>query len=139
MMKNENTNPFKVPPGYFDSLEQTLMDKTKKSPQQLQGFKTPEGYFEDLEKEILTNLKDPKLLSNKNIKISLFGIVTLAACFAIIFSISTPKNSLTVEINDTLFEASNENYFLENMDSFDILSMLEDNEIEILPTISIEP
>ena len=44
-----------------------------------------------------------------------------------------------MEINDQVFEEYNETYYLDNMDSFDILSMLEDNEIETLPTISIEP
>ena len=137
-MKNENKNPFKVPPGYFDSLEQILIDKTK-NPQQIHGFSTPEKYFEALEDEILSNLEDPKLFPSKNLKLTLLGVATLAASFAIILSIFTKENSLSVEINDQVLEEYNETYYLDNMDSFDILSMLEDNEIETLPTISIEP
>ena len=138
MMKNKNKNPFKVPPGYFDSLEQVLIDKTK-NPQQLHGFTTPENYFGALEDEILSNLKNHKLFPSKNLRITLLGVATLAASLAIILSIFTKKNSLFVEINDQVFEEYNETYYLDNMDSFDILSMLEDNEIETLPTISIEP
>ena len=67
------------------------------------------------------------------------GVATLAASLAIILTIFTKKKSLFVEINDQVFEEYNETYYLDNMDSFDILSMLEDNEIETLPTISIEP
>ncbi len=48
-------NPFKVPKGYFEKLEEELCN-SEDSISKLNPFSTPENYFEDLEKKILQEL-----------------------------------------------------------------------------------
>jgi hypothetical protein len=44
--------------------------------------------------------------------------------------ILTPKENLQPTIEEQALNDFVENYYLENMDSYEILSMIEDNEIE---------
>ena len=45
-------NPFKVPKGYFEKLEEELCN-SEDSISKLNPFSTPEYYFEDLEKTLV--------------------------------------------------------------------------------------
>ena len=59
-MKYKNHNPFMVPKGYFNILEEKLLKKTKIN-LNAYGYKTPKNYLNELEKEILKkNLKNFK-------------------------------------------------------------------------------
>jgi hypothetical protein len=51
-MKYKNNNPFKVPKGYFNILEEKLLKKTKIN-LNAYGYKIPKNYLNELEKEII--------------------------------------------------------------------------------------
>jgi uncharacterized membrane protein len=67
--------------------------------------------------------------------------LTAAACLALYFSINTtPNQTIISEKNsEQAFEDFIENYYLEDRDSYDILSLLEETEIETALTFNSKP
>ena len=121
-------NPFKVPKGYFEKLEEELCN-SEDSISKLNPFSTPEHYFEDLEKKILQEVVTSSPTSKRSSNNLIYGFIASAA--AILFLIGLFEQPATVEIEKE--QALNdfiESYYLEDFDSYEILSMMEDNEIE---------
>ena len=133
MMKTKKRNPFKVPKGYFNSLEKSLLKKTQVD-FNASGYKTPNNYFNELEKEIFKkNLKISKLNNSKIFKRALLTFSGIAAS-TIIFYIITPPYSVppkSYAIQDReVFEDFIETYYIEDFESYEIFSMLDENEIQ---------
>jgi len=121
------SNPFKIPKNYFQELEYLLIEKTKTTSVK-NNLSTPKDYFNTLEKEILKEIYPEKksLFNVKRIIISLTGI---AASFLILFIFNTFETPKTIT-EDQAFNDYLESYYLENLDSYEMLSMIEDSEIE---------
>ena len=125
-------NQFKVPIGYFDDLEEILLKKTKNN-YNAYGFKTPEVYFNKLEVDIIKKTIETKKVSNKKIENSLLGfmVATIATvCIMLYFTFSPSSGTLVKLKKENAFDEYIETYYLEDLNSFEILSMLEDSEIE---------
>jgi len=128
-MESKNNNPFKVPNGYFETLEKKLLEKTKTN-YNAYGFKTPKGYFDQLERNILVKTIPQKVLNNKTLKRILFGISSVAASLLLYYNITNSNDPLVADNGGQAFEEYLENYYLEDLNSYEILSMLDDTEIE---------
>ena len=127
-MKTKKRNPFKVPKGYFNSLEKSLLKKTQVD-FNASGYKTPNNYFNELEKEIFKKtLKISKLNNSKIFKRALLTFSGIAASTIIFYIITTPK-SYAIQDKE-VFEDFIETYYLEDFESYEIFSMLDENEIQ---------
>ncbi|HKL36079.1 MAG TPA: hypothetical protein VJ899_07300 [Salegentibacter sp.] len=97
-MKKEKAsyNPksgFKTPSGYFEGLENKLLEKMKLSEtlgeKKSAGFKAPEGYFDGLEDELLekVNKDEPKVrkLVTKEVFLYAASIAAMVIAFASTF------------------------------------------------------
>ena len=123
---NKN-NPFKIPENYFQELEYLLIENTKNTSVK-NNLSTPKDYFNTLEKEILKEVyPEKKSLSNfRKIIISLTGI---AASLSILFILNTFEAPKKIT-EDQAFNDYLESYYLEDLDSYEMLSMIENSEIE---------
>ena len=130
------SNPFKIPKNYFQELEYLLIEKTKTTSVK-NNLSTPKDYFNTLEKEILKEIYPEKksLFNVKRIIISLTGI---AASFLILFIFNTFETPKTIT-EDQAFNDYLESYYLENLDSYEMLSMIEDSEIEKIVNSTLIP
>lgn len=125
-MTDFNTNnPFKIPDNYFEELENTLLN-TPKTSSKNPGFKTPKGYFKTLENVLVEKNTKPSL----NVPRKLILAFTSIAAIMLLMLTLTPEENLQPTIEEQALNDFVENYYLENMDSYEILSMIEDNEIE---------
>ncbi|WP_339609731.1 hypothetical protein [uncultured Planktosalinus sp.] len=107
---------FRTPEGYFDNLEAELFATvTERSIMQEEiPFKVPENYFETLPKII-----EAKTISQKkqSTVISLFSkksmryAVSIAAVFAVLFSVVIFQSNLILKPNESLSEVS---YYIED-------------------------
>jgi hypothetical protein len=123
---NKN-NPFKIPENYLQELEYLLIENTKNKSVK-NNLSTPKDYFNTLEKEILKEVyPEKKSLSNvRKIIISLTGIAASLSILFILNTFETPKKIT----EDQAFNDYLESYYLEDLDSYEMLSMIENSEIE---------
>ena len=137
-MKYKNNNPFKVPKGYFNILEEKLLEKTKINLNAC-GYKTPKDYFNKLEKEIIKKtFKISKRKNNKKLKSSLLALTGVAASITLFFNIFSSKDLIIIE-KEEIFEDFVESYYLEELNTYEILSMLDENNIETTLIYSPKP
>lgn len=129
------SNPFKIPKNYFQELEYLLIEKTKTTSVK-NNLSTPKDYFNILEKEILIKIYPEKksLFNVKRIIISLTGI---AASFLILFIFNTFETPKTIT-EDQAFNDYLESYYLEDLDSYEMLSMIENSEIDKIVNSSLK-
>lgn len=118
-------NPFNIPENYFEELENTLLN-TPKTSSKNPGFKTPKGYFETLENVLVEKNAKPSL----NAPRKLIMVITSLAAIMLLMLTLVPKENPLPTIEEQTLNDFVESYYLENMDSYEILSMIEDNEIE---------
>ncbi len=135
-MKNrdKHKNPFKTPDGYFDSLEDQIM-QTAKSPlssiSKEEVFKTPDNYFENFEVRLPEKIdvkKETKVIGLGAYKKHIYTISAIAAVIAVIILLQIPK-ATTLSFDDI---ASNdiEEYYINNKNfNFSALEMA--NELEL--------
>ena len=141
-MKIKNRNPFKVPKGYFNSLEKSLLKKNQVN-FNASGFKIPKNYFNELEKEIFKKtIKISKLNNSKILKRALLTFSGIAASIIMFYIITTPYSvtpkSYAIQDKE-VFEDFIENYYLEDFESYEIFSMLDENEIQATLVYSSKP
>lgn len=130
---------FKVPDGYFDRLEDRLMDKvTEPLPSEKSGlpgnnpFKVPDNYFETFESRLLEKIepetKRSKVISLFN-KESLYYVAGVAAVFVAILTtfLTTQPEPLTW---DSLDMAIMEDYIHERMEysTGDVSQVLDEGD-----------
>ena len=137
-MKYKKHNPFMVPKGYFNILEEKLLKKTKIN-LNAYGYKTPKDYFKKLEKEIIKKtFKISKRKNNKKLKGSLLALTGVAASITLFFNIFSSKDPIIIE-KEEIFEDFVESYYLEELNTYEILSMLDENNIETTLKYSPKP
>ena len=129
-------NLFKIPGNYFQELEHSLIENAKAIKVE-KSLSTPKNYFNTLEKEILKKIYPEKkpLFNVRRITIS---FTSIAASFLILF-ILNPFEATKTMTEDQAFNNYLESYYLEDLDSYEMLSMIEDSEIEKIVNISIKP
>ena len=129
-------NLFKIPGNYFQELEHSLIENAKAIKVE-KSLSTPKNYFNTLEKEILKKIYPEKkpLFNVRRITIS---FTSIAASFLILF-ILNPFEATKTMTEDQAFNNYLESYYLEDLDSYEMLSMIEDSEIEKIVNTSIKP
>ncbi|MAC93445.1 MAG: hypothetical protein CMC01_07065 [Flavobacteriaceae bacterium] len=122
-------NPFKIPEEYFDELEEQFCN-SEDFISKINPFNSPLNYFEDLETSLLKAL-DLKSPTNK--KVSKKLILQFISAAAIILLVSTIFLVRQKEITnkDQALNDFIENYYLEDFDSYKILSMMDESEIDL--------
>ncbi len=125
--KIKNTG-FKTPDGYFDDLEDSIMDQIKlKGKIDNSGFKTPDKYFDSLEDRILDKVKTQPRVISLFTKRSLLYASSIAAAILILFGIFFNNDELSF---DDLEIATIENYlYEEDIDSYEIASLFTEEEL----------
>ena len=129
-------NPFKIPENYFQELEYLLTENTENINVK-NNLSTPKGYFNLLEEEILKEIY-PEKKSLSNVRKITFSITSIAASFLILFVFNTFEAPKTMT-EDQAFNDYLESYYLEDLDSYEMLSMIEDSEIEKIVNTSLKP
>jgi hypothetical protein len=120
--------PFKTPRGYFDDLEEQLCN-SEDAISKLNPFSVPEHYFENLESSIpvVSNLETA---ANKKIpKNLILQLTSVAAVIIVAVTIIQIDKTGKIKKEQALNEFI-ENYYLEDLDSYEMLSMMEESEIE---------
>ena len=137
-MKYKNHNPFQVPKGYFNILEEKLLKKTKIN-LNAYGYNIPKDYFNKLEKEIIKKTyKISKRKNNKKLKGSLLALTGIAVSISLFYNILLSKKPIIIE-KEEIFEDFVESYYLEDLNTYEILSMLDENDIETTLKYSPKP
>ena len=138
-MKYKKHNTFMVPKGYFIILEEKLLKKTKIN-LNAYGYKIPKNYLNELEKEIIkkTSKKISKRKNNKNLKSSILALTGIAVSITLFYNIFSSEVPIIIE-KEEVFEDFVESYYLEDLNTYEILSMLEENDIETTLKYSPKP
>jgi hypothetical protein len=125
MINLRQKNPFKIPERYFDELEDQICN-SEDLISKLNPFSLPEVYFENLESSLLMTTKISNSSSKKTSKNLILQFTSLAAAILLIASIfqisTTEKIKKDQALNDFI-----ENYYLEDFDSYEMLTMMEEN------------
>ena len=122
-------NPFKIPEEYFDELEEQFCN-SEDFISKLNPFNSPLNYFNNLESSLLKAL-DLKNQTNKKVsKKLILQFISVAATILLVSTIflmsQKEKTDKDQALNDFI-----ENYYLEDFDSYKILSMMDDGEIDL--------
>ena len=126
-MTNQSKNPFKLPKGYFYFLEKEILIKTKTNFSGY-GFKTPKSYFKNLEKDIIEKiLGKNNFYINRNYKY-LFSSLFIAVSIFLYYSLSISSETLIIKENKISFDDYIENYYIDDLNSYEIISMLDEDE-----------
>ena len=121
-------NPFEVPKGYFEKLEEELCN-SEDSISKLNPFSTPEYYFEDLEKTLVEEVAGISTTSKRSSNNLIYSFMATAAAILILIGLFEQPATIEIEKEQALNDFI-ESYYLEDFDSYEMLSMMEDNEIE---------
>jgi len=121
-------NPFEVPKGYFEKLEEELCN-SEDSISKLNPFSTPEYYFEDLEKTLVEEVAGISTTSKRSSNNLIYSFMATAAAILILIGLFEQPATVEIEKEQALNDFI-ESYYLEDFDSYEMLSMMEDNEIE---------
>ena len=123
---NKN-NPFKIPENYFQKLEYLLIENTKNTSVK-NNLSIPKDYFNTLENEILKEIY-PEKKSLSNVRKIIISFTSIAASLSILFILNTFEVPKKIT-EDQAFNDYLESYYLEDLDSYEMLSMIENSEIE---------
>ena len=127
-MTNKSKNPFKLPKGYFSFLEEEILIKTKTNFSGY-GFKTPKSYFKNLEKNIIEKtFGKNNFYINTNYKY-LFSSLFIAISIFLYYNLSISSETLIIKENKISFDDYIENYYIDDLNSYEIISMLDEDEI----------
>ena len=128
-----------VPKGYFNILEEKLLKITKIN-LNAYGYKIPKNYLNELEKEIIkkTSKKISKRKNNKNLKSSILALTGIAVSITLFYNIFSSEVPIIIE-KEEVFEDFVESYYLEDLNTYEILSMLDENDIETTLKYSPKP
>ncbi len=122
---------FKVPSGYFESLEPTIMGRliAETSNKQRDPSVIPHNYFDTIEETVMDRIRNEKInttpirtLNTLKKRKRLIGIISIAASILLLFSIF-PLNSNT-----------NNNYDFSNLSVDEIILWMEQHEEEFSNT-----
>ena len=131
----KKNNPFKIPENYFQVLECLLIENTKTTSVK-NNLSTPKDYFNTLEKEILKKIY-PEKKSLSNVRKIIISFTSIAASLSILFILNTFEAPKKIT-EDQAFNDYLESYYLEDLDSYEMLSMIENSEIEKIVNSSLK-
>jgi hypothetical protein len=130
-LNNIKKTGFKTPKDYFTNLEGHVLDSVKLDDSlkyKDSGFIKPESYLNNLEGIVFDKLKD----ENKNPKVinlfsaqNIFYLTGIAAALLIFFSVYFNSETIT-ELDYQLVD----DYIIEDIDTYELASLLTDEEIE---------
>jgi hypothetical protein len=95
----------------------------------LNPFSTPEYYFEDLEKTLVQKVAGISTTSKRSSNNLIYSFIASAAAILILIGLFEQTYRVEIEKEQALNDFI-ERYYLEDFDSYEMLSMIEDNEIE---------
>ena len=128
-MTTKRKNPFKLPKDYFSFLDKEILKKTKASFKGY-GFHTPKSYLKDLEDDIIKKTIGKNIFYNEiNFKYLLSSLV-IAALIFIFYNLPSNSDILAIKENNITFDDYIENYYVEDLTSYEIISMLDEAEID---------
>ena len=120
--KELNTNRFKIPKEYFDTITIDNIKKTEK-----RGFKVPPNYFKTIDIDLINNTNYlNKIFSLKFKKLALSGVAAIFIIGLFINTFFSDPNSLN---DDEIIEYMN--YELVNFSSSDYVDLFDVNELQI--------
>ena len=122
-------NPFKIPEEYFDELEEKFCN-SEDFISKLNPFNSPLNYFENLVSSLLKAL-DLKNPTNKKVsKKLILQFISVAAIILLVSTIFLMNQKKMIDKNQALNDFI-ENYYLEDFDSYKILSIMDESEIDL--------
>ena len=126
-MTNKRKNPFKLPKGYFSFLEKKVLTKTKTNFSGY-GFKTSKSYFKNLEEDIIEKTIGKNNFYIKRNNKYLLSSILIAASIFLYYSLSISSETLIIKENKISFDDYIENYYIDDLNSYEIISMLDEDE-----------
>ena len=126
-MTNQSKNPFKLPKGYFSFLEKEILIKTKTNFSGY-GFKTSKSYFKNLEEDIIEKTIGKNNFYIKRNNKYLLSSILIAASIFLYYSLSISSETLIIKENKISFDDYIENYYMDDLNSYEIISMLDEDE-----------
>lgn len=127
-MTNQSKNPFKLPKGYFSFLEKEILIKTKTNFSGY-GFKTSKSYFKNLEEDIIEKTIGKNNFYKRRNNKYLLSIILIAASIFLYYNLSISSETLIIKENKISFDDYIENYYINDLNSYEIISMLDEDEI----------
>ena len=122
-------NPFKIPEEYFDELEEQFCN-SEDFISKLNPFNSPLHYFENLESSLLKALDLKNTTYKKVSRRLILQFISVAASILLVSTIFLVSQKEKIEKDEALNDFI-ENYYLEDFDSYKILSMMDDSEIDL--------
>lgn len=126
-MTNKRKNPFKLPKDYFSFLEKEVLIKTKTNFSGY-GFKTSKSYFKNLEEDIIEKTIGKNNFYIKRNNKYLLSSIFIAASIFLYYSLSISSETLIIKENKISFDDYIENYYMDDLNSYEIISMLDEDE-----------
>lgn len=126
-MTNKRKNPFKLPKGYFSFLEKEVLTKTKTNFSGY-GFKTSKSYFKNLEEDIIEKTIGKNNFYKRRNNKYLLSSIFIAASIFLYYSLSISPETLIIKENKISFDDYIENYYINDLNSYEIISMLDEDE-----------
>ena len=126
-MTNKRKNPFKLPKSYFSFLEKEVLIKTKTNFSGY-GFKTSKSYFKNLEEDIIEKTIGKNNFYIKRNNKYLLSSILIAASIFLYYSLSISSETLIIKENKISFDDYIENYYMDDLNSYEIISMLDEDE-----------
>ena len=126
-MTNQRKNPFKLPKGYFSFLEKEVLIKTKTNFSGY-GFKTSKSYFKNLEEDIIEKTFGKNNFYIKRNNKYLLSSIFIAVSIFLYYSLSISSETLIIKENKISFDDYIENYYIDDLNSYEIISMLDEDE-----------
>ena len=126
-MTNKRKNPFKLPKGYFSFLEKEVLTKTKTNFSGY-GFKTSKSYFKNLEEDIIEKTIGKNNFYKRRNNKYLLSSIFIAASIFLYYSLSISSETLIIKENKISFDDYIENYYIDDLNSYEIISMLDEDE-----------
>jgi len=127
-LKNIKQSGFKAPKGYFENLEESLLNASELNIDiKDSGFKVPENYFETLDDIILSKISnntETKVISLFSKKIVIASL-SIAASILLLFNLSIFKPQTTIDSID--IETLESFVFNEELESSDIASLISND------------
>ncbi|MDB4292146.1 hypothetical protein N9954_01975 [Maribacter sp.] len=137
MKESDKKNSFKVPEGYFENLNDRLMDGLSEERPNLpkgDGFAVPDDYFETVHATILDkmNVGETKVIPLHPYKKYYYAAASIAAAVLVIFGLNW--NTSEVPTFEGLAESDIENYFETNeydLSAYEIAEVIPLDELDI--------
>ncbi|MET7027816.1 hypothetical protein [Sediminicola luteus] len=137
MKEKDKHSGFKTPEGYFEGLNDSLLDKIKGDSTVIpknEGFEVPEGYFEGLNQNILSKLKEEesKVIALNPYRKYYFTAIAVAASLLLVIGLQWKKEE--AYSFDDLASSDIESYFEFNdygMSSYEIAEIMSIDDIHI--------